>query len=296
MNAANDIPHRGRLGEPHFVVAAAVLTVGAAMGCVMAIMVPITRKPVPWPEGVRVSGECRLLSLPARFGPYVLAEDGTLERERDGKPDGEIFLPEDILETLGVNTSLDRARLAGRRSNWYVSRFYRDTRAKRRRCLWRVQVVYYTGDELVVHEPGRCLVAAGATILGGKSTPVEFLAPGAPSPWDKPVEFSRTRFETAIGARAEIKQFVQYHVFSVNGAPVASVIAARLKLLISAFDRHCYFAMIEFAPYGPVEDPEAVNEAAAEFVKHFLPHVLAALPMPPDVEALNSPGGQPARN
>ena len=296
MNAANDIPRRGRLGEPHFVVAAAVLTVGAALGWLMAEVVAITKDPIPWPEGVRVSRECRLLSLPTRFGPYVLAEDGTLESEKDGEPDGEIFLPDDILETLGVNTSLDRARFARRCSNWYVSRFYRDTRAKKRRSLWRLQVIYYTGDELVVHEPGRCLVAAGATILDeGRSTPVEFLAPGAPSPWDRPVEFRRTRFETAIGARAEMKQFVQYHVFSVNGAPVGSVVAARIKL-INPFDRHCYFALIAFAPYGSVEDPEAVNEVAAEFVKHFLPHVLAALPMPPAVEALNSPGEQPARN
>ena len=189
-----------------------------------------------------------------------------------------------------MNTSLDQSRLAERCSNWYASRVYRDTRPGRLYAFWRLEVVYYTGNELVVHEPLRCLLAGGATILdGGKSVPVVLTAPGAPSPWDGSVEWGRTRFERPGDIGVQTQQLAQYHVFCVNGMPVASTVSARLKLL-SPLDRYSYFAKIEFVPHGRVADPAETDDAAADFVKHFLPHVLRALPTPEDIKAIGQGG------
>jgi len=264
---------RGVFGDRHFLIAAVILSLSAGgWGMTITLLKWATYKePVSWPACVRVDPDNRrLLTLPERFGPYVLRRDN-----------GEIILEDMTLELLGIKTAYDdSARVTSRRSNWYVSRVYHDTRPSAEPRAWRLSIYYYTGGlDKVPHVPERCMVADGARWLDSRA--VAFEAPGAPPPWDGEVAFRRALF-----ARSG-QQFVQYYLFSLNGRPERSWEVVRATLSLSPWMRHCYFAKIQFAPYGQAADLAETDRAAAEFAKHFLAGALRQLPMPEDIRELS---------
>ena len=87
---------------------------GATVGWdwTMATLRWVTRKePVPWTAAVAVDGKCRVTNFPNRLGPYELVGDGVFDKVPDGRPDGDVVLTADVLESLKINTALDQMRL-----------------------------------------------------------------------------------------------------------------------------------------------------------------------------------------
>jgi len=278
-------------GDRHFLAAAVILAVTAA-GWSMTINLlkwATFKESVPWPRDVQVSEDFRWVNLSDRMGPFVLARDGELEKNADGTPkldgrsDGDVILTEDVTEMLRIGTGFDKTRFAERRSNWYNVRFYRDSRPASARRYWRLEVYYYTGGlDKVPHVPERCLIAGGARLLETRG--VEFQAPKAPPCWQG-AKFNRTRYEYRDYSDDTLRQAVQYYTFSLNGRPEDSWKRVRLTLTYP-WVRHCYFAKIQFAPWGEASDPEGTDIEAAEFVKEVLPNVLRGLPTSEDVDLL----------
>ncbi len=282
----------------HFMVAAIILGLTAAgWGVAIDLLQWATHKePVPWPDCVIVDDATfRNVSFPTKLGPYVRAEDGQLDRnadltpKKDGRPDGELILDETVMEPLKIGTWLDKSRIAERRSNWYLSRIYIDTRKNkraRRYLQWRVNVTYYTGGlDKVPHVPDACLVAGGATIVDASD--VKFSVLAARRPWDEPVTFGRTLYERHDRQNQQTVQYVQYYAFSLNGEPEANRLTVRRKLAYP-WVRYCYFAKIQFGPLSPITNSEEADAAANEFLNYLLPEVLQTLPSSKDVSKLNS--------
>jgi hypothetical protein len=284
---------RARLrGLVHFGVAAAILGISAVgfKSAIEFLELATEKQPVPWPKGVSVDRETfKWENLPREFGGrYVLVGDGELFKQIDGIPDGEVTLGDDIMTTLGIGTGWDKDRFPDRSSNWYVARVYRDKTRSPGDPLqyWQLQVYYYTGAlDTVPHVPERCLAAGGATLAGSQS--VTITIPKLPSPWDEPLNLRRTLYERQNPTTMSTNEYAQYYVFSLNGRPESSWETVRLELA-KPWVRHCYFAKIQFYPRGPVANTEQIDRAADEFMNHFLPVVLKALPMPSDVEALGA--------
>lgn len=266
--------------ERHFLIAALILAITAfgwdlALGKLRWVM---RKEPVPWPKGVLVSEDFRLLTLPEQLGPYVLAERGDLDLE------------EEDLELLGVGTSQDKDRHAQRRSNWYNVRIYRDTRKAPGEpySVWRLEVYYYTGGlDTVPHVPERCLVVGGATTLDSESENIPFKVPAARKPWDNAIAFRKVPYEKSDRLRLNQQRYVTYYIFSLNGKPEQSWEVVRVTLM-HPLVRYCYFAKIQFAPLNEIVDSDEADKSAEDFVNFFLPSVLRTLPMPNDVQKLNS--------
>jgi len=287
----------------HFVIAVSILVLATVgwYGVVKGRNLATTKEAVEWPEGLEVNGDCRATSMPDRVGPYVLAEDGELEKNDDGtpkfdgRPDGEMVLPEDVMESLKINTVLDRRRLGERKSNWYFVGIYRDTRLEEPGAphrYWRVEVFYYTGGlDTVPHVPERCLVASGATLLDSDS--VAFHIPSARPPWDKPLTFRRTRYEVVDRLGLVGRHYAQYYAFSLNGKPEDSWKRVRLTLSYP-WVRRCYFAKFQFAPLGSITDQAEMDRSSEDIARHFIPVLQDVLPMPETVakpaEASMGPG------
>jgi len=270
-------------GWMHFGIASAILLV-TLVGwnwTIAALKWATKKEPVPWAQAVKVDREnFRLLSLPDRFGPYRMVE-------KIGDIPGDIVLYPDELELLKIGTSLDRARVDQRRSNWYVARIYEDTGSRRNVfALWRLDVFYYTGAlDKVPHVPERCGAAAGAVVVGSQE--VKFSFSGTPTPWNGPVGFQRAILESYDKITSAARQQVTYYTFSLNGRPEPSWKNVRLALN-KPWMRYCYFAKIQFTPLAIVADISQADAAAAEFAREFLPGVLAMMPMPADIDRLES--------
>lgn len=278
----------------HFVVAAVILG-SAAVGWSVAVRMLeiVTRKEaVPWPAGVAVDEEFRMVSLPEKIGPYeFVTADGEIHRDQDGRPvqdgrpDGEAEIDADTMELLKIGTGTDERNLPRRKSNWLAIRQYRDNRVPSGRPFryWRAEIYYYTGGgDLVPHIPEICGPAGGAIHLGSEN--IRFSAPGAPEPWSGPIELRRARFQRTELSGAT-SRYVQYYVFSLNGYPESSRNVVRLKLT-SPFVKYAYFAKIQLAPLGAVIGQREADNAAMEFARHFLPEALKVLPMPADMARL----------
>ena len=269
----------------HFMIAAAIL---GAVALAIAMLGWVVKEPVPWPEDVVVDEGFRLLSLPAKFGPYVkVLKDGVCGK-LDGKPDGERILESREMRALGMGTSYDKDRYPKRRSNWYVSRMYEDERISDLRHpykYWRLEIYYYTGlKDKVPHVPERCGQAGGATLQSSK--PIAFRAPAAREPWDRQINFQRVHFE--FGGPGEVpRQAVEYYVFSFNGKQERAWEYVRLKMALP-IPRYNYFAKIQFAPAGRgmIDSVQEADQAAAEFIKYALPSIVQTLPSAEDVERL----------
>jgi hypothetical protein len=278
-------------GERHFLLAAVILAaVWIGWDWAIAQLRWATRKEaVPWTAAVRVDGKCRVVSFPDRLGPYVLVGDGEIDKTTDGRADGDIVLEEDVLESLKINTALDQRRLGARRSNWYLTRIYRDTRVESSNPFryWRLEVYYYTGGlDKVPHVPDRCLVAGGATLLSSASGRLAVGVPGISPPWDR-LTFNRVGYEMTDRLGLDVKRYVQYYVFSLNGRPEGSWEKVRLGLT-KPWVRHCYFAKIQLAPTSPITDFAQADQAAVDFLNMFLPAVVALWPLPSDVGKLET--------
>jgi len=280
----------------HF-LAAAVLLGASAAGWSLAVRVlkiATHKEAVPWPAGVEVNDEFRMISMPDRFGPYeFVSADGELFRDqkgrprKDGKPDGDGVIDKETMELLKIGTPTDEGNLPKRRSNWFMVRFYRDPRVEAGKGprYWRAEAYYYTGGvDLVPHVPEICAVAGGAIHLGSEVMPIQ--VPSLRPPWNGQVGFQRAVFEQSdLDGRAS--RFIQYYIFSLNGRPENSRHVVRLKLT-SPFVRHAYFAKIQFSPLGAVRDQQQVDAAAKEFASHFLPAILERIPMPDDIGKLSA--------
>ena len=293
---------RWMLGNKYFMLAAGIMLFTCIMWdrTIIAMEWVTHKEPVPWPAGVKVDQDSRLVSLATRVGPFVRPGDGELWNQvgalnKDGIPDGENILTQDVLESLGMNSSADRERLPLRSSNWYVSRSYRDTRpgVSRRQSLWRVDVTFYTGGlDTVPHVPDRCLAAAGAKGIGSETITV--VAPsGVPEPWRGELDVVRTRYERPDDLGLMSQHFVQYYIFSINGRPESSWKQVRLSLT-NPLTRHCYFAKIQIAPRFVVVDQDQTDAAFQDIMNHFLPRLLRLMPMPKDVRALDEARIDPA--
>ncbi len=258
----------------HFMIAAIILAITAGGWSLAVEMLEIWthKEPVPWPEVVKVNNETfQIISLPERMGPFKLVDD----RE----------LPEDILEALKIGTTLDKARVDARRSNWYSSRVYIDTRPDSKFREWSLGLYYYTGGLDKVPHVGRvCLVASGATIQDASL--IDFTAPNARGPWNAPTAFEQTRYSMVNRKTGQELHYLQYEGFVVNGQPETDRLAVRAKLM-NPWVGHCYFAKMQFGPRGRINDIEEARKAAEEFVKEFLPHVLDTLPTGQSVKQLD---------
>jgi len=299
------------LAGPHFLVALAILalTAGGWQPVVNALNLVIKKLPVPWPAGVEVNDKCVMTSMPDTMGFFeFVSADGELDYDqktgdfrKDGRPDGEgeVITP-DVMGLLGIGTPTDERSLPLRRSNWLVVRTYRDSRRAPGDPLryWRLEVYYYTGGvDLVPHTPERCIVAGGAEWLGTTNMPVT--VGGVEAPWgNTPLAFQRALFQRRDMQGADAGQFVQYYIFCLNGSPESS--RRRVQWALgSLFVKHAYFAKVQFAPFPAVQrqagrlvyavpDPAQADQAAADFVKHFMPCVLKTLPTPKDIDRLDA--------
>lgn len=279
-----------RLGLPFWV--AALILAGSWAGwdaAVRKLNLALIKEPVPWPKAVAVDATTfRLTSFPSNVGPFALLRDN----EVPNLP-GEYILKDNELETLKIGTREDKNKISQRSSNWYLSRFYRDTRKDLREpyALWQLDVYYYTGSvDKIPHVAERCGVAAGATLVPNLSKGVHFPAFSAPAPWGnaKGLEFHRTVLEKTDDLQLATRQNAVFHIFSFNGTPESDWKVVRGKLATSFFTKHCYFAKIQFSPLSPVSDLAEADRKAAEFASFFMPSVAQTLPMPEDVEKLNS--------
>jgi len=303
----------GLLGGPHFVVAAIILLIAAAgWGVAVQTLKLYTEKfPVPWPKGVEVNDEFVMTSMPdsmdnadPKIGPFVFVSgDGEIDFRdgafhKDGLPDGETPVREDVMELLGIGTVTDERNLPLRRSNWMSMRTYRDIRRPPGDPLrfWQLRVYYYTGGvDLVPHVGDVCILAGGGTVLSSDDMPIAIA--GAEGPWGgSPVKFRRLVFQPAKSTA----EFVQYYVFSINGQPRNDRNAVRWELGMLNV-KHAFFAKIEFAPLPVVQKvgnrlvysiprPEEVDAAAGDFVQHVMPSVLKTLPTAQDVAELDKAG------
>jgi hypothetical protein len=251
----------------------------------------LRKEPVPWPAAVQVGEDFRLLSLPARIGPFRLAEDGELTNrgQKDGHPDGDHIFPEHVKEALGLGTGWDEARRPKRRSNWYMSRTYRDTRVDDIRAAyatWRIDITYYTGGlDTLPHIPDVCLEQSGAAVVGTTRIPVR--VPSARSGWDGEIEINRTRYEMLREGGLIREPWSQYYIFSLNGNPESDWKVVRWELT-KPWVRYCYFAKIQFLPINAVRDPIEGDQKAEDFLNVVLPRVLEVLPTQSDVDRCGS--------
>jgi len=272
-------------GMTHFAIAAAILIVSAASWDVVVAKLGLIldKEPVPWPPHVRVNPETfNLETLPERLGRFEMA------------PGSEQILEEEMRETLGTGTPLDKSRVENRRSNWYVMRTYRDTtRPNEPFSYWRLDITYYTGTaDLVPHIGERCILAGGGSLIG-RPTEVTFPQPmHVPPEWEKPLVFERTRFEQPGRDGISVQQYVQYHIFSLDGEPESNWMNIRASLSSifgGKYGKYSYFAKIQFAPLHQVREGEVqrADEAAAEFMRSALPSILAQLPRAEDMARLH---------
>ncbi|MFP4105775.1 MAG: hypothetical protein ACLFVU_06740 [Phycisphaerae bacterium] len=286
----------------HFGVATGfmVLGIGLYFGLVINLGDIFRKKAVPWPEGAEVSTQYVLESLPYEIGPFEVLDTGEF---KEGYPLGIEILSDDQLDALTIGTMLDDQRRPERRSNWYCSRVYVDTRygdpdageefqnPYSPYSRWRLQVYYYTGGlDRVPHYPENCLNAAGAAL--GESRTVDVLLPAARSPWDDKFEINQTNFQLPQNG-TNINRVV-YYFFSIDGQPEANRFVVRGKLA-NPLQKYSYFAKVQFSPagYGPggvpsIDNEEEARKRAEEFLDYVFPEILQNLPTREAVEQLNA--------
>ncbi len=299
----------------HFMVALGILVLTAAgWGVAVNVLKLATEKsPVSWPAGVEVNDKFVMTSMPDKMGPFeFVSADGELDYDpktqgfrKDGQPDGdgEATITHDVMELLGIGTATDERNLPLRRSNWLSIRTYRDNRRPAGDPLryWRLEVYYYTGGvDLVPHTPEVCGVAGGAQWLGTTDMPVTIS--DLEAPWgNTPLAFQRAMFQRTDMQGSIAGQYVQYYILCLNGSPRSSRNEVRFALG-SLFVKHAYFAKVQFAPLPAVQrqagrlvyaipDPSQADQAVADFVRYFMPHVLKTLPAPKDIERLDAGAG-----
>lgn len=268
----------------HFVVATLLLAASAAA---INFLEWGKRLPVPWPEGVAVTDDFRMISLPKRAGTFVAVSKDRYGRKFDGGMD--VILSDHVLKALAIGTSKDETRLKDRESNWYVSREYRDTSIKDVNSpfgRWNLQVCYYTGiRDKVPHVPERCMAASGFKVQGVHSD--RFQVFSARSPWDEKLKFNRVVAQKFNQRKDAPDNHVVFYLFSLNGEPETSWETIRIHLSLS-LKSHSYFAKIQFSPMGDMTGykSEEIHKHAVRFLDAILPGIIERLPRAEDVEKL----------
>ncbi len=270
-----------RRGRIHFALAAGMLLLAAVAWNIVLIGKYFAKKPVPPPANAEFDNHF-LTNFPEKIGPYVLAGDGELSRNRelDGEPDGLLVQRDDDLDTLGIMRH---------DMNWYYMAIYRDTRAEARSVgrFIRLDITYYTGLlEAVPHVGERCIVAGGGTIVYNQCKPVPVnLLPLLPK-WNQwqDVKVYRTTYEIRR-KDGTVTRASQYHIFSMNGEPAHDWIKVRWDMGALSL-KYCYFAKIQVATQAPEPDVEKSDAICGEFIRYVLPEVLQFLAAPDDVKRL----------
>jgi len=280
----------------HFGLAFAVLVI---TGTFVHAYGWIIKKPIPWPEGVKVNDLHRNVSLPDAFGPYIaIPEDDPYYRQSENRAGPDLIINEDNLKTLGMRTiDDDQERIAQRNSNWYGIRMYRDTQKDQYSpfLYWQLEVYYYTGlRDQVPHVPNTCLIAGGADIL--KESSVELQAPDAREPWNRSLAVQQV-FYTAESGGMRIP-YVTYYFLGFNDEPIIekSPHWARLKVRnrMSSREVYNYFVKIQFSPLRGPATPSVVSEfkldeadqAAQEFIADLLPAIIEQFPTRESIQKL----------
>ncbi len=272
----------------------------------------VIKKPVPWPDTVKVDEANRLETMPDDFGPAGAPLFRAITRLDYGIYDqgirkgADTVFPDDVLETLGVRLPKDKVnstRLADRTANWYASRTYRDTRPNAPFRYWQLDVYYYTGlKDQVPHVPGICLVAGGAENLEEK-----FLEVSVPGVFDgQPLMFVATTYEIAPRMNQPLQNGVDYFMFIFNGEPVkpgkvegllsfliglnkSGQLRKRAREELASLEAYNYFAKVQLSPIGrPRFDIEDANAAARELIEVAMPEIIQLLPTAQDVKALEA--------
>ncbi len=271
----------------HFLIAVVILIL---TWTAVTLLGWVEKIPIPWPEGNEVNEEFRLVKgLPTKFGPFIREDRDGFIAELDGKPDGEIVFPDEIMSPLGIGQSVDQRRRPMRRSNWYLSRIYRDTRIRNMRspyAYWRLAVFYYTGKrDVVPHVADVCQLASGAKQIGKER--VTMNVPTAPDAW-KQVAFQRGIFERKDPKTGIYRKSIVYYIFNLNGTPQNDRNRVRVGIA-KPWVRYSYFAKIEVAPLGDlIEETGKVDQRTEEFLRSALPAVLKTLPTVEDIENLEA--------
>jgi len=277
----------------HFVLAFIVLLIVGMF--IHAYFAWVVKKPVEWPERVKVNELYRNISLPDSLGPFVaIGEDDPLYRETKDQDGADLIIQEDSLGTLGMRTIHDdEKRRAQRRSNWYGIRLYRDTSEKdefNTFRYWQLEIYYYTGLRgQVPHVPNICLYAGGATSI--KQDGVVFRAPDAREPWNGDLRFQRVRYTARLEGGGEVPG-VTYYLLGFNDEPVNAETSSRARFIVryrlSSREVYNYFVKIQFSPFGEGErrrfDIQQADQAAQKFVKSFLPEIVEYLPTKDDIK------------
>ncbi len=280
------------VGDRHFLIAAVVMLV-VAIGwpaVVRALKWSLIKRPVPWPDEVRVNEHFQNVGFAKSLGGRyrLIEEDGVFGGKKDGEPDGEIRHEDATLEALNVGTSLDEERIDERKSNWYVSRIYREFTpdGKPTPKLWQLSLTYYTGGlDRVPHVPEVCLQAGGATLVEAGDLTVHY--PEAQAPWNEPFSVRRTVYEMKDAQTGKTVRYATFYVFSINGKPSSDWKRVRLELTYPWVE-YCYFAKMQFGPRWPLEDSDDVDLLAKEFLKEALPASLKALPSVEEINRLEA--------
>lgn len=277
MTAPTNRP--GRLNV-HFFVAVA-LTAATAWG-VLVYRAPEPR-PIPWPDGVVVSENYRLMSLPENVGPFEALTEANAFSDSD-------------LKALGLGTSYDNDRRPQRCSGWYYHRRFVDTRAAASSPykIWQLEVYYYTGlRDNVPHVPERCLQAGGFEVLDRNAA--KFQVPMARAPWGDGFDVRRVHYRLSDPSGLTKGEGAEYYVFSLNGAPEDKWEKVRANLS-SPLVRYAYFAKIQFAPVAGgsagIKDTAEADAAAEDFLNYFLPMILRELPSSAAIEQLKQEDAQ----
>ena len=292
----SDAPKTGSRVDARYIVAVAFM-LAAAIGWNVALYgLDLAKRPVPAPDFAVVQDH-RLHNFPDSFGDFVLAPETDPPTPDDRKQDGITELSEDILDVLGT---------LKHEWNWYYMATYRDTRrsGKQKQRWVRLDITYYTGLlEAVPHVGERCIAASGGTVLRDKAEAITVAMGALPADWEeqwKKIDVYRTPWEKTK-KDGSIETGVQYHVFSVNGSPMAHWEQIRWDLG-SPLLRYCYFAKIQIAAFeekdrGGAKDGDTNekhdlktlkgNDAyCAEFLREAMPHILKVLPTVGDVRRL----------
>lgn len=234
---------------------------------------------VPWPQGLRVSEDLRLLTFPAQVGPYSLV------------PDGEIILGDHLTRILGVSTPGRPQAWAERRSNWYLARVYEDARPDSAFRYWRLLLCYHTG-ELDIPPPLPDLASTPRLPWRKRSDRfldsaklVFRLRTGLPA-WEGPTSCCRVRQRRSDMERTW--QIAQYDIAILNGEPVDSWGATARREMKITSSKPRYLGRVEVAPWGPVRDWPEADQAAKEFLRHVMPAVLRTMPSADQMDEMRS--------
>ena len=227
--------------------------------------------------------------MPDVMGPYRAVQEGEFGYVKQNQPPGpDNILTDDVMPALGIGHPIDDGRYLDRRSNWYGSRYYIDTREGASLAVknWRLDIYYYTGSrDPAPHVGEKCIVAGGGQILGSEA--VTFAPLPLRERWNEGVPFHRILAEL-YGVQGVKYRHVEYYVFAVNDAPMNSRVQVK-NFLNRPTVTYSYFAKIQFSPIlgkPPGDDLSEIDKAAEEFASHFMGPVLEMLPTQDDIKQI----------